>query len=150
MGMAQLRAWIEQHGQAPGEAGRALMDENRSFIFFRFDEALPNDAGPVGAAGVSLTPLRSLAVDRTQWSYGLPVYMEATLPWRADRPEPMRRLMVAQDTGSAIVGSARADIFFGTGVQAALRAGPIRHPGTIWVLWPKDPAQQPDTPTAAR
>ena len=150
MGMAQLRTWIEQHGQAPGEAGRALMNENRSFIFFRLDDTLPVDAGPVGAAGISLTPMRSLAVDRTQWSYGLPFYLDATLPWRAEAPEPMRRLMVAQDTGAAIVGPARADIFFGTGPEAAARAGPIRHPGALWVLWPKDPADQPEIPTAAR
>ena len=150
MGMAQLRAWIEQHGQAPGEAGRALMDENRSFIFFRFDDILPADAGPIGAAGVSLTPLRSLAIDRAQWPYGLPIYVDATLPWRGDMPEPFRRLMVTQDTGAAIVGAARADIFFGTGGDAAARAGPIRHTGTLWVLWPKDPADQPEIPTAAR
>ena len=142
MGMAQLRGWIEAHGQAPGEAGRALMDENRSFIFFRFDDALPPASGPSGAAGVGLTPLRSLAVDRARWSYGLPVYVDATLPWRGEEPEPFRRLMVAQDTGAAIVGPARADIFFGTGSEAATRAGPIRHSGTLWVLWPKDPAEQ--------
>ena len=142
MGMAQLRGWIETHGQAPGEAGRALMDENRSFIFFRFDDTLPAASGPSGAAGVGLTPLRSLAVDRTRWTYGLPVYVDATLPWRREEPEPFRRLMVAQDTGAAIVGPARADIFFGTGPEAATRAGPIRHPGTLWVLWPKDPAEQ--------
>ena len=52
--------------------------------------------------------------------------------------------MVAQDTGAAIVGPARADIFFGTGSEAARRAGPIRHPGTLWVLWPKDPVEQPE------
>ena len=144
MGMAQLRGWIEAHGQEQGEAGRALMDENRSFIFFRFDDVLPQEAGPVGAAGVSLTRLRSLAVDRTRWSYGLPVYVDAALPWRSDVPEPFRRLMVAQDTGAAIVGPARADIFFGTGSEAARRAGPIRHPGTLWVLWPKDPVEQPE------
>ncbi len=149
MGMAQLRAWIEAHGQAPGEAGRALMDENRSFIFFRFDEALPAESGPVGAAGVGLTPLRSFAVDRTRWAYGLPVYVESTLPWRVARPEPFRRLMVAQDTGAAIVGPARADIFFGTGAEAATRAGPIRNPGTLWVLWPKAPAEQPNARGAA-
>ncbi len=150
MGMAQLRGWIEAHGQGPGDAGRALMDENRSFIFFRFDDALPAGSGPVGAAGVGLTPLRSLAVDRTRWSYGLPIYVDATLPWRGDDPEPFRRLMVAQDTGAAIVGPARADIFFGTGNDAATRAGPIRHPGTMWVLWPKDPTEQPEPTGATR
>ena len=150
MGMAQLRSWIEAHGQGPGEAGRALMDENRSFIFFRFDDTLPPDAGPVGAAGVSLTSLRSLAVDRTQWSYGLPVYVEATLPWRGDEAEPFRRLMVTQDTGAAIVGPTRADIFFGSGGEAARLAGPIRHPGTLWVLWPEDLAEQTALGSGAR
>ena len=151
MGMAQLRGWIEAHGQAPGEAGRALMDENRSYIFFRFDDALPPDAGPIGAAGASLTPLRSLAIDRTRWAYGLPFYVDATLPWRSAEPEPFRRLMVAQDTGAAIVGPARGDIFFGTGAEAARLAGPIRHPGTMWVLWPRDQADQAATvPAAAR
>ncbi len=150
MGMAQLRGWIEAHGQAPGEAGRALMDENRSFIFFRFDDALPLASGPVGAAGVGLTPLRSLAVDRTRWAYGLPVYVDSTLPWRSHDPEPFRRLMVTQDTGAAIVGPTRADIFFGTGPEAATRAGPIRHPGTLWVLWPKDPAEPPQPAGEAR
>lgn len=142
MGMAQLRTWIEAHGQDPGEAGRTLMDENRSFIFFRFDDALPPGSGPVGAEGVSLTPLRSIAVDRARWSYGLPIYVDADLPWRSETTEPFRRLMVAQDTGAAIVGAARADIFFGTGSEAATRAGPIRHPGSMWVLWPKDAAEQ--------
>ena len=149
MGMAQLRAWIVAHGQAPGEGGRTLMDENRSFIFFRFDDALPRDAGPFGAAGVSLTPLRSLAVDRARWAYGLPVYVDAALPWRRDEPEPFRRLMVTQDTGAAIVGPARADIFFGTGAEAAARAGLVRNPGTLWVLWPKDPGKQPEPGAAA-
>lgn len=137
MGMAQLRAWIEEHGQAPGEAGRALMDENRSFIFFRFDDALPAGAGPVGAAGVSLTPLRSLAVDHTRWSYGLPIYVDAVLPWRGETAEPFQRLLVAQDTGAAIVGGARGDLFFGTGPEAARLAGPLRHEGRFYVLWPR-------------
>ncbi len=149
MSMAQLRGWIEAHGQSPGDAGRALMDENRSFIFFRFDDALPSESGPSGAAGVGLTPLRSLAVDRARWTYGLPVYVDAILPWRGEEPEPFHRLMVAQDTGAAIVGPARADIFFGTGQEAANRAGPIRQPGTLWVLWPKDPGEQPEGGAAA-
>ncbi|WP_246725113.1 murein transglycosylase A [Beijerinckia sp. L45] len=138
MGMAQLKAWIRDHGQKPGQAGATLMQRNRSFIFFVFDDSLAPDAGPIGGAGVSLTPLRSLAVDRLIWPYGLPVFIDATLPWRSDTLEPFRRLMVAQDTGSAIVGPARGDIFFGTGPDAARLAGPIRHPGTFFVLWPKD------------
>jgi membrane-bound lytic murein transglycosylase A len=137
MGMAELRGWIRDHGQGPHAAGTELMRRNRSYIFFRFDDTLPPEAGPIGAAGISLTPLRSLAVDRSVWPYGLPVYISADLPWRGEAATPFRRLMVAQDTGSAIVGPARGDIFFGTGPVAAARAGAIRHPGTLYVLWPK-------------
>jgi membrane-bound lytic murein transglycosylase A len=140
MGMAQLKAWIRDHGQKPGDAGAALMQRNRSYIFFAFDDTLGPDAGPIGGAGVSLTPLRSLAVDRLVWPYGLPVFIDATLPWRRETAEPFRRLMVGQDTGSAILGPARGDIFFGTGPDAARLAGPIRHPGTFFVLLPKDEA----------
>lgn len=138
MGMAALKTWIRDHGQKPGDAGAALMQRNRSYIFFAFDNALAPDAGPIGGAGVSLTPLRSLAIDRLVWPYGVPVFIDATLPWRSETPEPFRRFMVAQDTGSAIVGPARGDIFFGTGPDAARLAGPIRHPGMLFVLWPKD------------
>lgn len=146
MGMAQLRAWIEANGQAPGEAGRALMDENRSFIFFRFDDSLPPEAGPLGAGGVGLIPLRSLAVDRTRWSYGLPVFVDAVLPWRSETAEPFRRLMVAQDTGAAITGAARGDLFFGTGPDAARLAGPVRHAGRFFVLWPRTVARTDAAP----
>lgn len=141
MGLAQLKSWIRAHGQKPGEEGAALMARNRSFIFFAFNDALPPEAGPVGGAGVSLTPLRSLAVDRTLWPYGLPVYLDASLPWQGEAATPFQRLMVAQDTGSAIRGAARGDIFFGSGAQAAQRAGALRHPGTFFILWPKGEAE---------
>lgn len=139
MGMTQLKAWIRANGQGPGEAGSALMRRNRSYIFFRFDDALPSGAGPIGGAGISLTKLRSLAIDRTVWPYGLPMYLDVTVPWDRETPSPFQRLMVAQDTGSAIVGRARGDIFFGSGPDAARLAGAIRHPGTLFVLWPHDP-----------
>ncbi len=138
MGMSELKGWIRAHGQGPDAAGTELMRRNASYIFFRFDDALPAAAGPVGAAGVSLTALRSLAVDRMVWPYGLPIYIDAELPRQGEAPTRLQRLMVAQDTGSAIVGPARADIFFGSGPAAAARAGAIRHPGTLFVLWPKD------------
>ena len=146
MGMAELKAWVRAHGEGPGDAGTQLMRENRSYIFFRFDDSLPPDAGPVGAAGVSLTALRSLAVDRSVWPYGLPFYVAAEMPWQSDAATPLDRLMVAQDTGSAILGATRADIFFGSGPEAAARAGPIRHPGTLFVLWPKDRPRRPRRP----
>ena len=136
MGLVQLKAWIRANGQKPGEPGATLMARNRSFIFFAFDDALAAEAGPIGGAGVSLSPLRALAVDRSIWPYGLPVFVDATLPWDGSASTPFQRLMVAQDTGAAIRGAARADIFFGSGPQAAERAGAIRHPGTLFVLWP--------------
>jgi membrane-bound lytic murein transglycosylase A len=137
MGMAQLKDWIRSHGQEHGQAGALLMQRNRSYIFFGFDDSLPPDAGPIGGAGLSLTALRSLAIDRLIWPYGLPFFLDVTLPWRSESPEPFQRLMIGQDTGTAIVGLARGDIFLGTGAGAARRAGPVRHNGTLFVLWPR-------------
>lgn len=137
MDMAQLKDWIRAHGQGPGEAGSLLMQRNRSYIFFGFDDTLPPSAGPIGGAGISLSALRSLAIDRSVWPYGLPFFLDVTLPWRSVALEPFQRVMIGQDTGTAIVGPARGDIFFGTGAGAARLAGPIRHNGTLFVLWPK-------------
>ena len=137
MGMTQLKAWIRANGQGLDEAGGKLMAENRSYIFFRFDDSLPPTAGPIGGAGISLTPRVSLAVDRTRWPYGLPFYVDATVPADGAPPETFQKLMVAQDTGSAILGPARADIFFGSGPEAAASAGAMREHGTLYVLWPK-------------
>ena len=138
MGMAQLRDWIRANGQGPTEAGTRLMQRDRSVIFFRFDDALPASAGPVGGEGVSLTAGRSLAIDRAAWPYGLPYYVDATLPWRDEARTPFRRLVVGQDTGAAIGGPARGDIFLGTGAAAGQRAGAIGDHGTLYVLWPKE------------
>jgi membrane-bound lytic murein transglycosylase A len=127
-----LEAWLRSH---PGE-GRALMQENRSFIFFRETE-LGDDEGPLGAAGVPLTAGRSLAVDRTLHTFHVPIWVNA--PGLADpaRPEtPFRRLMIAQDTGSAIVGPARGDIFFGSGSAAGSAAGRVRQDASMVVLVP--------------
>ena len=112
------------------------MRRNRSFVFFRLVEDFDPKLGPVAGAGVALTPLRSIAVDRSVWSYGLPFWFEADLPWADAAPRPFRRLMIAQDTGSAIVGAARADIFFGGGDAAGARAGAICHFGAFTVLMP--------------
>ena len=88
MSLAGLKAWLRSAGLGEGEAGLDLMRQNRSFVFFRlvadFDPAL----GPVAGAGVPLTPLRSIAVDRTLWSYGLPFWIEADLPWDGRAPTP--------------------------------------------------------------
>jgi membrane-bound lytic murein transglycosylase A len=136
MSLTTLKHWIRARGQKPGEAGAALMRRNKSYVFFSVAASLDPDAGPIGGAGLSLTPLRSIAVDRTVYAYGTPIWIDAALPWRGGCPTPLRRLMIAQDTGSAIVGPARADIFFGSGDEAGGRAGDIRHAGDFIVFLP--------------
>ncbi len=113
------------------------MRRNRSFVFFKLVGDFDPELGPVAGAGVALTPLRSIAVDRTIWAYGLPFWIDAELPWADETPRAFRRLMIAQDTGSAIVGPARADLFFGSGEAAGARAGAIRRKGELVVLLPR-------------
>lgn len=137
MSLAALKRWLREHGQEEGSEGAALMRRNKSFVFFRLDALTDPARGPVGAAGLPLTPLRSIAVDRALWSYGLPFWIAAEIPWRGPTPSLFSRLMIAQDTGSAIVGPARADLFFGSGDEAGARAGDIRHAGDFIVLLPR-------------
>lgn len=133
MTLEKLMGWLKDH---PGPA-RDLMRQNRSYIFFREADELAAEDGPIGGAGVPLTPGRSLAVDRSLWAYGLPFWLEGQLPLALDRAEPLQRLMIAQDTGSAIVGPARGDFYVGTGEEAGIRAGLLRHPVRFVVLQPK-------------
>ena len=116
---------------------RDVMHENKSFVFFKF-AALDPQLGPIGGQDLPLTPLRSIAIDRTLWPYGLPVFVDTAIP---DVPGVhkglIRHLTIAQDTGSAILGIAGADIFFGSGDAAGLVAGAVRHRGSFTVLWPK-------------
>ncbi|MEJ1159701.1 murein transglycosylase A [Prosthecomicrobium sp. N25] len=132
----RLRAWLE----ADPAAGRALMRENRSYIFFKVLDGLDPALGAVAAAGVQLTPGRSLAVDRRLHTFGTPVFLDADLPFGPGGAlAPVRRLMVAQDTGSAIVGPARGDVFVGCGPEAGVLAGYVRHePRSFVVLVPRD------------
>lgn len=116
---------------------RDLIRLNRSFVFFARRDDLPADQGPIGGAGLHLTPLRSIAIDRSVWPYGLPVWVDAVLPDGAGKEARFARLMIAQDTGSAILGPARLDLFVGSGAQAGHRAGLIRHPVAFTVLWPR-------------
>jgi membrane-bound lytic murein transglycosylase A len=133
----RLRQWLERDP----EQARALMQENRSYIFFKELKNLVPSLGAVGAADVQLTPGRSLAVDRTLHTFGTPIFINAALPWgREARFTPFQRLMIAQDTGSAIVGPARGDIFVGSGLAAGRAAGLIRHvPDGFFVLRPREP-----------
>jgi membrane-bound lytic murein transglycosylase A len=128
-----LKHWLRSH---PDHAER-LMRLNRSYIFFSRSDLNSPGEGPIGAASTPLVAGRSIAVDRRQWSYGLPFFIAAVLPSHYGAPEKWARLMVAQDTGSAILGAARADLFMGSGEEAGHRAGLIRHPGDFTVLLPR-------------
>jgi membrane-bound lytic murein transglycosylase A len=138
MTMPKLIAWLRDNGLRKGEAGDELLRQNRSFVFFEGHFDRTPDAQPQGASGAALTPLRSIAVDRKFWPYGLPFFIDAELPWRGPDPEPFRRVMIAQDTGSAIVGPGRADIYFGLGDGAGARAGALRHHGQFYLLLPRE------------
>jgi membrane-bound lytic murein transglycosylase A len=110
------------------------MYANSSYIFYR---EIQGD-GPVGAQGVALTAGRSLAVDTKLMPLGAPIWLDST--WPADTPEanrPLQRLVVAQDTGGAIKGAVRGDIFFGTGEQALDYAGRMKQPGRYYLLLPR-------------
>ncbi len=129
----RIRAWMAAY---PEEAAKARA-VNRAYAFFRIT-GLTNEGEPVGAQGVPLTPGRSIAVDRVH-EYGTPFFIEANLPIESVKPaSPFRRLMIAQDTGSAIVGPARADLYLGAGDDAGRIAGRIRHPGRFVMLLPRE------------
>ena len=129
----RLVAWLRAH---PDEAP-ALMAANRSYIFFREVEGLDAAAGPVGALGAPLVAGRSLAVDPKVHPLGVPVYVAADLPATPEgATAPFRRLMVAADTGAAIRGPGRADVFLGSGAEAGAVAGLMRHPASFFVLVP--------------
>ncbi|MET0743931.1 MAG: MltA domain-containing protein [Microvirga sp.] len=133
MTLERLMGWLREH---PAEA-RALMRRNQSYIFFREATGLAPEDGPIGGAGIPLVPGRSLAVDRTLWSYGLPFWLEGRLPVSLTESAPLNRLMIAHDTGSAIVGPARGDFFVGSGPAAGTQAGLLRHATRFVVLRPR-------------
>ncbi|HEY7662150.1 MAG TPA: MltA domain-containing protein [Xanthobacteraceae bacterium] len=133
MSRERIRAWMAAH---PEEAAK-VRATNRSYTFFRVT-GLSNDGEPVGAQGVPLTPGRSIAVDRLH-EYGTPFFIEAKLPIESAKASAaFGRLMIAQDTGSAIVGPARADLYLGAGDRAARIANRIRHPGRFAILLPRE------------
>jgi membrane-bound lytic murein transglycosylase A len=131
--MQTIRAWLEAHPQEV----RPLLRRNDSYIFFKSLEAHA-DLGPPGAEGVSLTPMRSLAVDRSVHPLGSLFWLEtsAPIPHQAGSA-PFRHLMVAQDTGTAIRGVQRGDVFWGPGQDAAEIAGRMKEPGRLIALLPR-------------
>src|SRR5438874_558798 len=96
MSLARLKAWLRTAGLGEGEPGLELMRRNRSFVFFRFVEDFDPELGRVSRGRGGAAALRSIAVDRSLWSYGLPFWIEADLPWADAAPRPFRALMIAQ------------------------------------------------------
>jgi peptidoglycan lytic transglycosylase A len=130
----RIREWIGANPQSAEE----LQRQNRSFVFFRIT-GLDDDREPAGAQGVRLTPGRSIAVDNSLHVYGTPFFVQTSLsPTDEKRSVTLHRLMVAQDTGSAIVGPARADIYWGAGDEAGRVAAHLRHAGNLTMLVPRD------------
>lgn len=130
--MQSIRAWFSENPDRIDE----ILWQNRSFIFFRETQVGDSELGPVAAAKVQLTPGRSIAVDRLLHTFGTPFFIDAP-DLRAVDGGPLRRLMIAQDTGSAITGQARADLFIGSGFAAGEVAGGIRHKADFYALVPR-------------
>jgi membrane-bound lytic murein transglycosylase A len=130
--MQSIRDWLKNN---PDQA-QELMNKNKSYVFFRDIGA----EGPLGAEGVALTSGRSLAVDHRHLAYGLPIFVDAEyplLPSEEKTEQRLSRLMVTQDTGGAIRGAIRGDVFWGAGDEAAARAGVMKSKGRYWILLPK-------------
>ena len=124
--MQVIANWVRRNPVA----GRDLLYHNAAYVFFREVNEVPPEKGPLGAMNRSITPLRSIAVDPRYTPLGAPVWIEK------EGADPMNRLMIAQDTGSAIKGAQRADIFYGTGDEAGRIAGRTKDGGRMIVLMP--------------
>ena len=133
MSMQKIREWMEQNPEGANEVRR----QNRAYVFFR-EVPLSDKDEAVGAQGVPLTPGRSIAVDKALHVYGTPFFIAGQLPIESELSKtPFHRLMIAQDTGSAIVGPARADLYFGAGADAGKVSGRLRHNMQFVMLVPK-------------
>ena len=145
MSMQAIRAWMEAHPERRDD----LMHRNPSYVFFRSLGTLPPHLGPVGAQGVPLTPGHSLAVDPSYIPYGAPLWLTARRPADARNDTsnvPLRRLLIAQDTGGAIRGAVRGDVFWGAGDRARSVAGRMQHTGRYAVLLPRALSPPSSTP----
>jgi membrane-bound lytic murein transglycosylase A len=132
--MQSIRDWMEANPDQAKEVRR----QNKSYVFFRIADLATEDEA-VGGQGVPLMPGRSIAIDRALHAYGTPFFIQAELPIANQKTgTKFDRLMIAQDTGSAIVGPARADIYFGAGDEAARIAGRIKNSGTFVMLVPRE------------
>ena len=127
--MQGIKSWVTANPARLQE----LLNANPSYVFFREEKIVDPATGPKGALGVPLTPQRSIAIDPQFTPLGAPVFLATTRP---NGQEPLRRLMVAQDTGGAIRNPVRADFFWGFGHEAGEMAGRMKQPGQMWVLLP--------------
>jgi membrane-bound lytic murein transglycosylase A len=133
MSMQRIREWMDRNP----DGAKELRRQNQSYVFFR-EVPLSDKDEAVGAQGVPLTPGRSIAVDKALHVYGTPFFIEGELPIESEQSKtPFHRLMIAQDTGSAIVGPARADLYFGAGADAGKVSGRLRHNMRFVILIPK-------------
>jgi len=124
-----IRDWLKANPDRLNE----VLSKNPSYVFFELRDAEAD--GPVGSLNVALTPRRSIAVDRNVIPLGAPVWLQTTLPNEAQ--SPLNQLMLAQDTGGAIKGHVRADVFWGRGGEAEEMAGLMKQPGELFVLLPR-------------
>jgi membrane-bound lytic murein transglycosylase A len=122
--LESIKAWLRAHP----DSAQALMDDNPSYVFFREVQG----EAPIGAEGAALTPGRSLAVDRTFLPLGIPIWLDAQ-----DGAETIRRLVIAQDTGGAIRGPVRGDLYWGFGAEPERRAGAMKARGSYYLFLPK-------------
>ena len=131
MSMQGIRDWLRDN---PGKAAE-VMGRNARFIFFREIDG----AGPIGAQGLPLTTGRSLAIDSSLLPLGVPLWLDTT--WPASE-RPLRRLMVAQDVGSAIKGAVRGDFYWGSGEAALAQAGRMKQQGRYYIFLPESVAER--------
>ncbi|MBL4740146.1 MAG: murein transglycosylase A [Sneathiella sp.] len=131
MSMQAIREWLENNPEKADE----VMNKNASYIFFRELKT----SGPIGAQGVELTAGRSLAVDRKWMPLGVPIWLQTEIE-EDNKPFPINRLLIAQDTGGAIRGPVRGDVFWGNGPLAYERAGAMKSTGEYWILLPNSVA----------
>jgi len=137
--MQGIKAWMDRAGP---EKTREAMNANPRFVFFEQRPEGDPSLGPNGAMGVPLTPLGSLAIDPATYPLGLPLLVSTAAPGLGG---DWSGLVSAQDTGGAIKGVVRGDIYFGTGDGAGDAAGTMNAPGRIWVLLPRRLAEQLET-----
>lgn len=128
--MQNIKAWAKSH---PGRV-QEMLNANTAMVFFKEEPVTDPELGPKGAYGIPLIGERAVAVDTTFVPLGTPIFLSTTYPGTAT---PLRRVMLAQDTGAAIKGAGRTDFYWGFGDQAGAQAGRMKQQGETWVLWPR-------------